>query len=130
MAEETPSLTRREPAHHEIGRLNDWLRANLTSPGSNRVVMTAGIAELIGDVALFRGFRKRAELLRTVRDFDAFDLDNDPHGHRDLGMFQFEEVSCLWKIDYYDRDLAFGSDDPADPFKTVRVLTILRADEY
>lgn len=130
MAEETPSPARREPAHREIARHNDWLRANLTSPGGNRVVMTAGIAELIGDVTLFRGFRKRAELLRTIRNFDAFDRDNDPHGHRDFGMFRFEGVSCFWKIDYYDRDLAFGSDDPADPFRTVRVLTILRADEY
>lgn len=130
MAEETPSPTRGEPAHHEIARLNDWLRANLTQPGSNRVVMTAGIAELIGDIALFRGFRRRAELLRSIRDFEAFDCDNDPHGHRNLGLFTFGGTSCLWKIDYYDRDLAFGSDDPADPFKTVRVLTILRADEY
>jgi hypothetical protein len=130
MAEETSPSPRRETNHQEIARLNDWLRANLTSPGSNRVVMTAGVAELIGDVALFRGFRRRAELLRTVRDFDAFDVDNDPHGHRDLGLFDFEGARCMWKIDYYDPDLAFGSDDPADPFRTVRVLTILRADEY
>jgi hypothetical protein len=130
MAEETSPSPRRETNHQEIARLNDWLRANLTSPGSNRVVMTAGVAELIGDVALFRGFRRRAELLRTVRDFDAFDVDNDPHGHRDLGLFDFEGARCMWKIDYYDPDLAFGSENPADPFRTVRVLTILRADEY
>lgn len=130
MAEETPQSARREVRHDEIARLNDWLRANLTSPGANRVVMTQGIAALVGNVALFRGFRKRAELLRTVRDFDAFDRDNDPYGHRDLGAFEFEGAACLWKIDYYDTELVFGSDDPADPFKTVRVLTILRADEW
>ena len=130
MSEQTPPSSRREIAHDEIARLNDGLRAHLTSPGNNRVVMTAGIAELIGDVALFRGFRKRAELLRTIRDYDAFDVDNDPYGHRDLGLFEFEGARCLWKIDYYDRDLAFGSEDPADPDRTVRVLTILRADEY
>ena len=130
MAEKTPQPARPQANHHEIARLNDWLRGNLTNPGANRVVMTAGIVELIGDVTLFRGFRKRAELHRTIRDFDAFDLDNDPHGHRDLGLFDYESTSCMWKIDYYDTDLAFGSDDPADPLKTVRVLTILRADEY
>jgi hypothetical protein len=130
MAEQTSQPARPETDHQEIARLNDWLRANLTCPGANRVVMTAGVAELIGDVALFRGFRKRAELLRAVRDYDAFDRDNDPHGHRDLGLFEFEGTRCLWKIDYYDRELAFGSEDPADPFKTVRVLTILRSDEY
>ena len=130
MSEQTPPSSRREIAHDEIARLNDGLRAHLTSPGTNRVVMTAGIAELIGDVALFRGFRKRAELLRIIRDYDAFNVDNDPHGHRDLGLFEFEGARCLWKIDYYDRDLAYGSEDPSDPYTTVRVLTILRADEY
>lgn len=130
MADETPQPARRDVRHDEIARLNDWLRDNITSPGTNRVVMTQGIAALVGDVALFRGFRKRAELLRTVRDFDAFDRDNDPHGHRDLGAFEFEGTACLWKIDYYDLELVFGSEDPADPFKTVRLLTILRADEW
>lgn len=130
MADETPQPARPEVLHGEIARLNDWLRENITSPCANRVVMTQGIAQLVGDVTLFRGFRKRAELLRTVRDFDSFDRDNDPHGHRDLGAFEFEGTPCLWKIDYYDVDLVFGSEDPADPFKTVRVLTILRADEW
>ena len=130
MAEQTSTPERRETDHRAIAQLNDHLRAHLTRPGHNRVVMTAGIAELIGDTSLFRGFHKRAELLRTVRDFERFDRDNDPHGHRDLGAFEFEGVRCLWKIDYYDRDLAFGSEDPADPLKTTRVLTILRADEW
>ena len=130
MAEKTPETARPTHDHREIARLNDFLRENLTSPGANRVVMTVGIAELIGDVALFRGFRRRAELLRMIRDFDAFDRDNDPYGHRDLGSFELEDTACLWKIDYYDVDLSGGSEDPADPFKTVRVLTILRADEW
>ena len=130
MADETPQPARREVRHDEIARLNDWLRDNITSPGTNRVVRTEGIAELLGDAVLFRGFHKRAELLRTVRDFDQFDRNNDPHGHRDLGTFEFEGVTCLWKIDYYDLDLSAGSEDPADPFKTVRVLTIMRADEW
>ena len=130
MADDHPQPARSEVRHDEIARQNDWLRANLTSPGANRVVMTQGIAALIGDIALFRGFRKRAELLRTVRAFDTFDRDNDPYGHRDLGTFDFEGTRCLWKIDYYDTELVFGSEDPADPFKTVRILTILRADEW
>lgn len=130
MAEQTPhSEGRPEGSPREIARLNDWLRENITGPGHNRVVMTIGIAALIGDVALFRGFRKRAELLRTVRGFDTFDRDNDPYGEHDMGSFEFEETACLWKIDYYNLDLSAGSEDPADPTKTVRILTIMRADE-
>ena len=129
MAEQTPQPERPKDGPSEIARLNDWLREHITSPGHNRVMMTAGIADLVGDVALFRGFHKRAELLRAVRDYDRFGRDIDPYGEHDMGAFEFEGAPCFWKIDYYTPDLSAGSEDPADPFKTVRVLTIMRADE-
>lgn len=129
MAEQTPKSERADSGPLEIARLNDWLREHITSPGNNRVVMTAGIADLIGDVALFRGLRKRAELLRLVRDHDSFDRAIDPYGEHDMGPFEFERTPCFWKIDYYNADLSAGSEEPSDPFKTVRVLTIMRADE-
>ena len=49
-----------------IAVLNDSLRRSICSPGRNQIVMTAGVAALVGDVSLFRGFRRRAEILRTV----------------------------------------------------------------
>jgi hypothetical protein len=40
--------------------------------------------------------------------------------------------SCatLGVIDYYAPDMESGSEDPADPDKTMRIMTIMRADEY
>ena len=130
MAEQTPQSNHAKGGAAEIARLNDWLREHLTAPGNNRIVMTSGIADLIGDVSRFRNFRKRAELLRAVRDFDGFDDAIDPYGEHDFGAFDYAGQKLFWKIDYYDRALAFGSDDPANPAVTTRVLTILLAEEY
>src|SRR3546814_12013782 len=58
-----------------IAALNDSLRRSICSPGRNQIVMTAGVAALVGDVSLFRGFRRRAEILRTVRNYDSFNSD-------------------------------------------------------
>ncbi len=130
MAEQTPQPDHARGGAAEIARLNDWLRDNIHSPGSNRVVMTRGVDALIGDVRIFRNFQKRAELLRTIRAYDAFDGSIDSHGERDMGRLTFEDTACYWKIDYHNLDLTAGSEDPSDPFQTVRVLTVMRVDEY
>lgn len=129
MADQPSTSGRPAGRPSEIAALNDWLRNHIASPGHNRVVMTVGIADLIGDVSLFRGFRKRAELLRLVRDYDSFGEAINPHGERDLGRFEFEGTACYWKIDYYNLDMDAGAENPADPFTTTRVLTIMRVDE-
>ena len=36
----------------------------------------------------------------------------------------------MFKIDYYDKSLEFGSPDPADPIVTERIITIMLAEEY
>ena len=83
------------------------------------------------------------ELIET---YGAFNEDNDPHGERDFGtIYQLgdgrwtterprlrddERERVFWKLDYYDRDLRFGSEDAANPAVTRRVLTIMLADDY
>ena len=69
-------------------------------------------------------------VITKVREFDAFTPDNDPHGEHDFGAFEHGDSKYFWKIDYYAPDMEHGSEDPADPAKTKRVLTIMRADEY
>ena len=130
MSQSSPRALSQAERIVRVASLNDALRWSLHAPGRDQIVMTAGVAALIGDVALFRGFHKRAEILRAVRDYDRFTPDNDPLGEHDFGRFEYDAAVLYWKIDYYDLELAWGSPDPANPEVTTRVLTILLAEEY
>ena len=72
----------------------------------------------------------QAAILDRVRTFEEFTPDNDPYGEHDFGAFEYGGHHIFWKIDYYDAAMEFGSEDPADPYQTTRVLTVLLADEY
>ena len=62
--------------------------------------------------------------------FSEFTADNDPHAEHDFGSFNLVGRKFFWKIDYYDKDLLNGSEDPGDPERTTRVLTLMLAAEY
>ena len=102
-----------------IALLNDALR---TRGEGGMLAVTDGV------LALANGLLP--VIVRQVVTFDAFTPDNDPYGEHDFGAFEWQCVTLFWKIDYYDAAMAFGSDDPADPKVTTRVLTILLAEEY
>ena len=65
-----------------------------------------------------------------VELFKAFTPDNDPHQEHDFGSIEHEGNRVFWKIDYYAKDMESGSEHPEDPGQTVRVLTIMLAEEY
>jgi hypothetical protein len=102
-----------------IRTLNDAFRTTMTG---GRVMMTAGVDALPSDV--------KAMVIRRVATFTAFTADNDPHGEHDFGSFELGGRKFFFKLDYYDLAVEFGSEDPADPNKTTRVLTIMLAEEY
>lgn len=107
-----------------IAALNDALRAATTPAqmGKNRIVMTRGVSA--------KGLPFALKAQAAVRAFATFTEDNDPHGEHDFGMVEVEGERLMWKIDCYDPTMTYASEDPADPDKTVRVLTILLAEEY
>jgi uncharacterized protein DUF3768 len=72
----------------------------------------------------------KARLILAVQRFSEFSAENDPHGEHDFGRFEIDGEPYFFKLDYYALDMEGGSEDPADPEKTTRVLTIMRADEY
>jgi hypothetical protein len=102
-----------------IRDLNDAFRRTFRG---GKVMMTAGVEEL-PDCA-------KAGALVQVATFSEFTTDNDPHGEHDFGSFTLLGRKFFWKIEYYDRELQYGSEDPSDPGKTTRVLTLMLASEY
>ena len=52
------------------------------------------------------------------------------HGGHEFGAVGFAVNTVFRKIDYYSPDLQHESEDPADPNLTLRVLTIMLAEEY
>lgn len=102
-----------------ICELNDAFRRTFAG---GRVMLTAGVNALPED--------EKAAVLAKVRAFDAFSGDNDPHGEHDFVSFEHHGEKYFGKLDYYAPDMQSGSEDPADPKQTIRVLTVMKADEY
>jgi hypothetical protein len=102
-----------------IRALNDTFRRSFQG---GQVLMTRGISGLPPDTC--------TRILRRVREFTAFSAANDPYGEHNFGNFEEEERKVYWKIDYYDSKMTYSSADAADPRKTVRVLTVMLAEEY
>jgi hypothetical protein len=103
-----------------IAQLNDLCRTAMGVAG--RVVQTEGIRAL--------PCRVQSAIREKVERFDAFTPDNDPFQEHDFGSFEHDGEHVFWKIDYYDRSLTRGSEDPSDAAQTTRVLTIMLASEY
>lgn len=112
----------------KIAEQNDRFRqtwgADFTVLG--QVVMTRGVADLSPAA--------KANIMQRVQDFDTFSEGNDPYGDHGFGAFEIEiggnNYHIFWKVDLYDTDYSMGSDDPANPQVTRRVLTIMHASEY
>ena len=104
---------------NRIRELNDAFRRSFSG---GKVTMTAGVDALPDMV--------KAAALQKAATFDQFNEDNDPHGEHDFGSFELCGRKFFWKIEYYDRAMEHGSEDPSDPAKTTRVMTIMLASEY
>jgi hypothetical protein len=74
--------------------------------------------------------QEKAAVLSKVRTFTDFNGDNDPHGEHDMVFVEVQGERYFAKCDYYDLNLEYGSEDPSDPTKTTRVLTIGHMSDY
>lgn len=104
----------------KIRELNDLCRTAMGVAG--KCFVTHGIDALSPE--------DQSAIREKVEKFNDFNPDNDPHREHDFGAFEHNGQKIFWKINYYDKAMEFGSEDPADPSKTTRVLTIMLASEY
>ena len=104
------------PKTQKIRKLNDEFR-RLLSDG--KVLITQGINSLPSD--------DQVRIMAKVRVFDDFNEANDPYCEHDFGAFEHKGEQLFWKIDYYDKSLKQVSEDPSNPEKTTRVMTVMLA---
>jgi hypothetical protein len=103
----------------KIRILNDSFRQTFTG---GRVMKTDGVSALDEVV--------QQKLIAGVKAFCKFEKGNDPYSEHDFGSVKLEGTTFFWKIDYYDLAMHQGSVDPANEEATMRILTIMCADEY
>ena len=106
----------------EIQRLNDAMRLGGPKNNGDQIVFAGDLAQ--ADVEL------QIMALRRVREFTAFTEDNDPGGEHDMATLAVLGHSVMFKIDYYDLALKYGSGEPWNADKTRRVMSIFFAHDY
>tara|TARA_R110000796_G_scaffold104850_1_gene214761 strand:- start:694 stop:1065 length:372 start_codon:yes stop_codon:yes gene_type:complete len=113
----------------KVADLNDQLRKDMFTGNmlkkhnlKNKIVLTPGIAGL--------NLIDKEKVFASVKYYGNFNKNNNPWGEKDFGNFNFKKETFNWKIDYYDNDMKYHSPDKTDPDKTIRVLTIMKAEEY
>ncbi|MCC0809026.1 DUF3768 domain-containing protein [Methylobacterium sp. W2] len=123
MSQVAPISVEADPASttrtERVRALNDAFRQSFAG---GHVLLSRGIASLPEE--------QRREAKAAVQAFEAFSVAEDPYNEHDFGAFDLAGQRYFWKIDTYDRAMTGHSPDPADPAVTVRVLTIMLAEEY
>jgi Protein of unknown function (DUF3768) len=113
--------------HDTCARLNDDCRWQRGDSSNFRHMMTIGVEDLISGDGLPTQIMRRAQLQSTIRHHQ---FSPGEGSERDFGCFECFGQKLFFKIDAYDRNLEYGSPDPADASLTVRVMTVMLTSEY
>ena len=104
---------------NDIAKLNDDFRKSFIG---GEVLLSAGIAAMSSE--------DKANIISMVQNFNDFTHSNDVYGEHDFLSIDYKGNKIFAKIDYYDLNYEFMSENPANPDITNRVLTILLSCEY
>lgn len=118
-------LTAPSARAEQIAKLNDRARSGFDP--SARIMFTRGCLDAFCSGDTPSGLVAQAELIKTMRRHR---FEEDTYGERDFGAFTFRGEKVFFKVDHYDLNLEYGSEDPANASITARVVTIMLASEY
>ena len=104
---------------NDIAKLSDDFRKSFIG---GEVLLSAGIAAISSE--------DKANIISMVQNFNDFTPSNDVYGEHDFLSIDYKGNKIFAKIDYYDLNYEFMSENPANPDITNRVLTILLSCEY
>ena len=104
---------------NDIAKLNNDFRKSFIG---GEVLLSAGIAAMSSE--------DKANIISMVQNFNDFTPSNDVYGEHDFLSIDYKGNKIFAKIDYYDLNYEFMSENPANPDITNRVLTILLSCEY
>lgn len=107
-----------------IAELNDRARQGLDRTA--RTVFTIGLLDELSDGSRASDILAQARIMKAMRECD-FSGDSP---ERDMAWFEVDGIRMMMKIDYFDADFEWGSEDPADAAETRRVITIMRPEDY
>ena len=103
----------------DIATLNDKFCRSFIN---GEALLSAGTATMSSE--------DKANIVSMVQNFNDFNDDNDVYGEHDFFSIDYKGNKIFAKIDYYDLNYEFMSENPANPDITNRVLTILLSCEY
>ena len=104
---------------NDIATLNDKFRRSFIN---GEVLLSAGIAAMSSE--------DKANIISMVQNFNDFTPSNDVYGEHDFLSIDYKGNKIFAKIDYYDLNYEFMSENPANPDITNRVLTIMKVFEW
>lgn len=107
-----------------IALLNDHARAGLDRPA--KIVLTTNLLNRFSDGTRTSDIMAQARIMHAMRKCSL--AEDCPE--RDLAIFEVDTVRVMMKIDYYDNELEYGSEDPADASITRRVITLMLPEDY
>ncbi|GFZ79714.1 hypothetical protein GCM10011531_07030 [Aquaticitalea lipolytica] len=113
-----------------LAEQNDMFRKHIgmleadTIEVKGKYCMTQGVANLTN-------FQKLDTLIK-LWEYNDFSVEEDVYNEHSFGRITLDEnkQDILWKIDYFDTNYEYGSEDPSNLNITRRVLTVMLPSEY